>query len=246
MKLKNKTAIITGASGGIGQAIAKEFAKEGANLVICYNKNAKKAEELSKKLKCNSIVVQLDLSNSQSIIEVVKQTVEKFNSIDILVNNGAILQQKQFEEISSQDWDNMLNINLKGPFLLSQKVIPTMKKNNWGRIINISSIGGQWGGNLAVHYSASKAGLISLTKSLAKIYSKDGILTNCIAPGLIETEMIANEIKTKEGKEKIKQIPIKRIGTPEEIAKTALFLASDDSSYTTGQTINLNGGMYFG
>jgi len=243
MKLKGKTAIITGATGGIGKAITLLFHQEGANVVICYNKNKKEAENLHKKLE-NSITCQLDLNNSESISDVISKSHKQFNSIDILINNGAFLSQKPFETIEEEEWDYTLSVNLKAPFLMCQKVIPYMKKQNHGRIVNISSIGGQWGGNLAIHYAASKAGLISLTKSLSKIYSKDNILTNCIAPGLIDTKMIANEIKTKEGKEKINQIPIKRIGTPQEVAKTALFLVSDDSTYVTGQTINLNGGMY--
>jgi len=244
MELKDKVAIVTGATGGIGKAIATLLHEKGATVVICYNKNKEEGKNLQKSLK-NSIAIYLDLNDSKSISNLVSETYKKFGRIDILINNGAYLHQQPFETISENDWDYTLSVNLKAPFLLCQKVIPYMQKQKYGRIVNISSIGGQWGGNLAVHYAASKAGLISLTKSLAKIYSKDNILTNCIAPGLIDTKMIANEIKTKAGKEKIEKIPIKRIGTPNEVAKTVYFLVSDNASYITGQTINLNGGMYF-
>ncbi len=244
MELKDKVAIVTGATGGIGKAIATLLHEKGAIVVICYNKNKEEGENLQKSLK-NSIAIYLDLNDSKSISNLASETYKQFGRIDILVNNGAYLQQRPFETICESEWDYTLSVNLKAPFLLCQKVIPYMQKQKYGRIVNISSIGGQWGGNLAVHYAASKAGLISLTKSLAKIYSKDNILTNCIAPGLIDTKMIANEIKTKEGKEKIEKIPIKRIGTPNEVAKTVYFLVSDNASYITGQTINLNGGMYF-
>jgi acetoacetyl-CoA reductase/3-oxoacyl-[acyl-carrier protein] reductase len=140
----------------------------------------------------------------------------------------------------------MLDVNLQGAFRTTQELLPNMIEKKWGRIINITSIGGQWGGYNQVHYAVSKAGLISFTQSIAKIYSKDGITSNSIAVGLVATEMSKNELNTKAGKAKVQNIPMGRLGTKEEIAKIALFLASDDASYITGQTINANGGMYFG
>ena len=138
----------------------------------------------------------------------------------------------------------MFASNLRGAFSFSQEVIPYMIKNKWGRIVNVASIGGQWGGRNQIHYAASKAGLINLTTSLAKLYSKNGITINTISPGLVKTEMIANELKTTSGKNKIKQIPIGRIADTDEVANVVNFLCSDEASYITGQTINVNGGMY--
>ncbi len=233
MELKNKVAIITGAAQGIGKAIAEEFKKHGA-LVVRTD---------IKEIKEENFWI-MDIVDRNGVKNVFTEIKNKYSRIDILVNNAAISFQKPFETITDYDWEKMLKINLQGAFICSQEAIPYMKDRG-GRIINISSIGGQWGGNLAVHYSAAKAGIISLTRSLARIYSKDNILTNCIAPGLVCTEMSKKELETEAGKEKIKSIPIGRVADPEEIAKIAVFLASEYSSYITGQTINANGGMFF-
>ena len=166
--------------------------------------------------------------------------------IAVLVNNAAIAQEKPFLDLTDADWDRMLAVNLRGPFTCAQEVLPGMIKQGWGRIINISSVGGQWGGMNQVHYACAKAGLNNLTRSLAKLYSAQGITTNTVAAGLVATGMIANELETAAGKEKVRNIPIGRIGTTDEIARVTAFLASDDASYITGQTLNANGGMYFG
>ncbi|EDK34114.1 SDR family NAD(P)-dependent oxidoreductase [Clostridium kluyveri] len=248
MKLKDKVAIVTGASRGIGKAIAIEMAKEGARIIVNYNNSKKKALEVVKEIediKGTSIAVKADVSKRNEVKKMIDIAVENFGEIHILVNNAGILQQKPFESITDDEWDKMFQVNMKGAFICTQECIPYMLKNNFGRIINISSIGGQWGGNLAVHYSATKAGIISLARSLARIYSKDGINTNCIAPGLVLTEMSAKEMATEAGKEKLKGIPINRPAAPEEIGRIAVFLASEDGSYITGQTLNANGGMLF-
>ncbi len=248
MRLKDKVAIVTGASRGIGREIAISMAKEGAKVVVNYLNNDEKAEQVVKYIKDNggtAIAIKADVSRRNDIKSMVESTIEIFGDIHILVNNAGILQQKPFETITDEEWDKMFDINMKGAFICCQECIPYMLKNNFGRIINISSIGGQWGGNLAVHYSATKAGIISLTRSLAKIYSKDGINTNCISPGLVVTEMSRTEMATEAGKEKLKSIPINRPAEPEEIARLSIFLASDDASYMTGQTLNANGGMLF-
>jgi acetoacetyl-CoA reductase/3-oxoacyl-[acyl-carrier protein] reductase len=248
MRLKDKVAIVTGASRGIGEAIAIEMAKEGAKVVVNYVNNKNKADIVVNKIKDSGgtvVAIKADISIRDQVKKMINTTIKKFGSIDILVNNAGILQQKHFETITDEEWDRMFQVNMKGSFICSQECVSIMAKNNFGRIINISSIGGQWGGNLAVHYSATKAGIISLTRSLARIYSKDGINTNCITPGLVSTEMIEGELSSSEGKEKLKNIPIERIAEPDEIAKIAVFLASEDSSYITGQTINANGGMLF-
>jgi len=176
----------------------------------------------------------------------INRALETFGRIDVLINNAGIFQQKPFLEITDEDWARMMDINLKGAFICSQEVFQVMQKQGKGIIVNMASSGGQIGGPLAIHYSASKAGVICLTKSLARIGAPYGIRINCIAPGLIDTEMTKSEICSDAGREKIRQIPIQRPGTVDEVARAAVFLASDDASYITGQTINVNGGLYMG
>ena len=187
----------------------------------------------------------MDLRDRNSIKKAINFAVKELGTINILINNAAISQEKPFETITDSDWEDMLSVNLQGPYIAIQEVIPSMIENKWGRVINIASIGGQWGGFNQVHYAAAKAGLINLTQSIAKIYSKDGITSNAISPGLVATDMSKDELNTQAGKEKVKGIPINRLGTVEEIGATVLFLSQEESSYITGQTINLNGGMFF-
>lgn len=249
MELKGKVALVTGGSRGIGKAIAIALAKEGINVALTYRINKEKAFSVVKEIDIENnkvICIRLDQGSRENIRRLIIEVHKKFGKINILVNNAAIAQEKPFETITDDDWDNMLKINLRGPFILCQEIIPDMIAQKWGRIINISSIGGQWGGFNQVHYAAAKAGLINLTKSLARIYSGKGITTNAISPGLVGTEMSSKELNTKSGKEKLKNIPIGRIATLEEIAEVVAFLASEKASYIAGQTINVNGGMYFG
>jgi acetoacetyl-CoA reductase/3-oxoacyl-[acyl-carrier protein] reductase len=244
-----KNAIITGGSRGIGKAIAIALAKEGINVALTYRTNKEKAlsvvEEIASKSN-SAICIKLDQRRRENIHNVIDEVHKKFGKINILVNNAAIAQEKPFETINDEEWDNMMAINLRGPFILSQEILPDMIEQGWGRIINICSIGGQWGGINQVHYAAAKAGLINLTKSLARIYSKNGITSNAVSPGLVSSEMAAKELSTASGKEKVKNIPIGRIASSEEIAEVVAFIASAKASYITGQTINVNGGMYFG
>jgi acetoacetyl-CoA reductase/3-oxoacyl-[acyl-carrier protein] reductase len=165
---------------------------------------------------------------------------------EILVNNAAIADEKPFETITDRDWDLMLQTNLRGPFMLVQECLPGMIERRFGRIVNIVSIGGQWGGMRQVHYAAAKAGLINFTQSMAKLYSKDGLTSNAVSPGLVATDMTEAELNSEAGKQKAAQIPIGRIARPEEVAATVAFLVSEQAGYITGQTINVNGGMYFG
>jgi acetoacetyl-CoA reductase/3-oxoacyl-[acyl-carrier protein] reductase len=244
-----KNAIVTGGSRGIGKAIAIALAKEGVNVALTYNTNREKARSIVKEIETEgnkAICIQLDQKSRDNIRKIIEEVHKKFGKINILVNNAAIAQEKPFETITDDDWNNILEVNLRGPFILCQEIISDMVVQGWGRIINICSIGGQWGGFNQVHYAAAKAGLINLTKSLARIYSKNGISTNAISPGLVSTEMSSKELNTQVGKGKVRNIPIGRIATPEEIANIVVFLASDKASYITGQTINVNGGMYFG
>ena len=240
---KKKVAFVTGGSGGIGKSICLKLIKSGFYVAVGYKTNKKDATNLTK--KNHAIAIQVDVSSRKSIKKSI-QSCKKFfgQNIDVLINNAAISQEKSFEKISDTDWDHMLVSNLRGVFSFSQEVIPYMIKNGWGRIINIASIGGQWGGRNQIHYAASKAGLINLTLSLAKLYSKKGITTNAVSPGLVKTDLVANELKTSAGKNKVKQIPIGRIASTNEIADIVNFLCSDQASYITGQTINANGGMY--
>ena len=240
---KRKVAFVTGGSGGIGKSICLKLLQSGFCVAVGYKTNKKDANDITK--NNNAVAIQVDISSRKSIRKGI-QSCKKFfgQNIDILINNAAISQEKPFEKISDADWDHMLVSNLRGVFSFSQEVIPYMIKNGWGRIVNIASIGGQWGGRNQIHYAASKAGLINLTLSLAKLYSKKGITTNAISPGLVKTDLIANELKTSSGKNKVKQIPIGRIASTDEVADIVNFLCSDEASYITGQTINVNGGMY--
>lgn len=249
MHLNGKVALVTGASRGIGKAIAIALSKKGVNVVLTYKINKEKALSVVKEIENNgysAICTRLDQKSRENIRQVIEEVHKSFGKINILVNNAAIAQEKPFETITDEDWDNMMVINLRGPFILSQEIIPDMMEQRYGRIVNITSIGGQWGGYNQVHYAATKAGLISLTKSLAKIHSKYGITTNAVAPSLVGTEMSKRELETEAGKKKVENIPIGRIATVEEVTNVVVFLCSDGASYITGQTINVNGGMYFG
>ena len=241
MKLEGKVALITGSSRGIGEAIAKEFSNEGASVIITYKKNKSLAEELNQKLK-NSMIIQLDISNRQNIRNAIQNILKKHERIDILVNNAGINKPTDFEDVTDKDWDEILNTNLKGSFMISQEIFSIMKKQNYGRIINISSISGQYGGPRTVHYAVSKAGLITLGHCLARFGAPYNITCNNIAPGIISTEMSDNIMSSELGRKMIDNTLLKRPGTTDELTGIAVFLASDDSSYITGQTINVDGG----
>lgn len=243
-----KTAIVTGGSRGIGAAISKALSKCQIAVALTYKLQQSMAKKVVKEIHTlggKAIALQMAVEDRSSIKKALAIIKEQFGFINVLVNNAAIAQEKAFNEITDENWDDVLSVNLRGPFTLCQELLPDMQKQGWGRIINISSIGGQWGGFNQVHYAASKAGLISLTRSLARIYSQDGITINSIAPGLVGSDMARRELESESGKAKVKSIPIGRISTPEEVANVAVFLSGDASSYITGQTINVNGGMYF-
>lgn len=244
-----KTAIVTGGSRGIGAAIAIALAKDGINVAFTYEKNSEKSQSIVKEIKKNggnAICYKVDQRNREEIHDFVETVGKKFGGIHILVNNAAIAQKKDFAEITDDDWEKIMNTNLRGPFIFCQNVLPYMVKTGWGRIINIGSIGGQWGGINQVHYAIAKAGLFNLTRSVAKIYSKNGITANSVSPGIVNTDMVNKELNIFSDIETLKSIPLGRIASPEEIAHVVAFLASDNAGYITGQTINVNGGMYFG
>lgn len=247
--LKNKVALVTGGSRGIGREIAISLSKAGATIALTYNINQILAEQVVNEIVASggkAIAIKMKVEDRFNVKQSISKIIDYFGPISILVNNAAIAQEKPFDTIIDDDWDNMMAVNLRGPFICCQEVLSGMEKQRWGRIINISSIGGQWGGLNQVHYAAAKAGLINLTKSIAKIYSRYGVTSNAVSPGLVNTDMSQNELVTDAGKEKVINIPIGRIATAEEIANVVVFLASEEASYITGQTINVNGGMYFG
>jgi len=242
----NRRVLITGGTRGIGRGLVIEFARQGYQVAFTYQHQARLAAELESELGTCVKGFALDQSDSAAIAPSVQAMAEATGGgFDILINNAAIAQEKPFMSITARDWSAMLNCNLQGPFLLAQACLPHMINQGWGRIINVSSIGGQWGGFNQVHYAASKAGLISLTHSIAKIYSGQGITSNAISIGLVATDMTAQELSTPQGQEKLAGIPVGRAGTPEDIAQIAIFLASEKSGYLTGQTFNANGGMLF-
>lgn len=241
----NKVAFITGATRGIGRQIAITFAKEGFDIAINYRKENEDLIETKKmvedqKVKC--FTVQGDVSSFEDSERMVKEIIEEFNHIDILVNNAGITKDMLLMRMKKEDFESVIGVNLVGTFNITKNVIPYMMKNRSGRIINVSSVVGISGNAGQTNYSASKAGIIGFTKSLAKEVGSRNILVNAVAPGFIETQM--TDVLKEEVKEEIsKTIPLKRMGTVEDVANVVKFLASKDSSYITGQVINIDGGM---
>lgn len=245
MKLEGKVALVTGASRGIGREIALELAKSGADVAVNYSGSKEKAENVAEEIKAmgrNAFVIQANVGDSDQVQNMIKDTLSHFGKIDILVNNAGVTRDNLLMRMKEDEWDDVMNINLKGVFLTTKAVSRSMMKQRAGRIINISSIVGVTGNPGQSNYVASKAGVIGLTKTAAKELSSRGITVNAVAPGFIETDMtekltdeIQNEMK--------KQIPLARFGQPEDIAKVVVFLSSDDASYMTGQTIHVDGGM---
>lgn len=239
-ELAGKVAMVTGASRGIGRAVALALAEAGADVAVNYRHREKDAEQVRsgvEKFGRRSITVQADVSKAGDVIRMVEAVESALGSVLILVNNAGIARAKAWQEITEADWDETMDVNLKSVFLLTQAVLPGMRAANWGRIINISSTAAQVGGVIGPHYTASKAGILGLTRSFASLLIKDGVTVNTIAPALIETEMIADNPNIRP-----EMIPIGRFGTGEEVAGVAVMLARN--AYITGQTMNVNGGLY--
>ena len=240
-----KTVVITGGAKGIGAHMAIYFAEQDWNVVIGYNNSAESAFLLRNSLAQNGHSVyahKVNVTNKLEADLLIKEAIYKFGSVDVLINNAGVSAQKLFTEISEHEWSAMLDTNLTGVFNCTQAVLPHMIENKSGKIINISSVWGVSGASCEVHYSASKAGVIGLTKALAKEVGPSGITVNCIAPGMIDTQMNAH-LSPDEINDFVSTLPISRIGSTLEIAKTAYFLASDGADYITGQTICVDGGL---
>ena len=241
LSLKNKTALVTGASGAIGGAIAKKLSLLGANIILTGT-NKKKIDDLRKELGPRSLSLIADLSKDKEIEDLYDQSIKEFKSIDILINNAGTNKDALSIRMTKEQWDEVININLSATFKLSQLVIKSMMKQKWGRIIGISSIIGIVGNVGQANYAASKAGMIALHKSLALEFASRGITVNCIAPGFIESPM--TEVLSNEQKEiMLKKIPVGNIGKPNDIANCVAFLTDEKASFITGSTVNINGGM---
>lgn len=241
--LKGKTAIVTGGSRGIGAAICKRFAEQGANIALLYAGNTQKAEETKAALQEMGVkaeAYQCNVAEAEQVAAVCKQIIKDFDGADILVNNAGITKDKLVPMMKVPDFDSVVDTNLKGAFYMIKQLYPVFMKQKSGKIINISSVSGLMGNPGQTNYSASKAGLIGLTKSVAKELASRNVNCNAIAPGFVATDMTEN---LSENNALVDHIPMKRFAQPEDIANLALFLASDQSDYITGEVIRIDGGL---
>ena len=243
--LKNKTALVTGGSRGIGRACVQLLGKAGADVAFTYNTSEQLANELCDEFSGSNKVrsFKVNTGNEEDIYNVIKLVENDFGKIDILVNNAGIWEKSEIEKLSLDNWNRTININLTGSFLFTKYTVPIMKKNKFGRIINISSTAGQRGEALYSHYAASKGGMIAFTKSIAGELGQYNITVNSVAPGWVKTDMTKNVFENKSEEEKIiKEIPLRKIAAPEDVAGAVVFLASELASHITGSIINVNGG----
>ena len=245
LKLTGKVALVTGAAQGIGKAVALLLARHGADIVVS-DINLEKAEETVREIESigsKAMAIKVNVASLSDVERMVEAILEKFGKIDILVNNAGITRDKLILRMTEEDWDSVLDVNLKGTFNCTKAVVRHMSKQRSGKIVSIASVVGEMGNAGQVNYSASKAGVIGLTKTIAREFARRGINVNAIAPGYIETPM--TEVLTEKVKEELKRlIPMERLGKPEDVAEAVLFLVSEQSNYITGQVLKVNGGIY--
>lgn len=246
LRLQGKVAIVTGGSRGIGRAICLRLAQEGCDILVNYVRNRTSAIEVVKEIRTmgrQAFAVRADVSKLAQAQRLVKATLKKFGRIDILVNNAGVYSEHLLTDLDEQEWDRTIQVNLKSTYNCCKSAVEHMIRKKNGSIVSISSINGKQGFPGDTHYSASKAAVIGFTMSLAKELAKHNIRVNAVAPGEILTDMTKDDI-AKSGNEYLKQIPLGRFGKPEEVAAVVAFLVSDDASYITGETINVNGGWF--
>lgn len=245
INLHNKNVLVTGGSRGIGQACVNLFLKANANVAFTFQSAEKDADNVVSGYSGTSKLkkYKLNLANTDEVEKVIGNILNDFESIDIVVNNAGIWKEAAIDQMSLEQWNEMMDINLTSTYLITKLVVPKMKKNNYGRIINISSTAGQRGEAFHSHYAASKGGMISLTKSLASELGKYSITVNCVAPGWVITDMTTDSLSDQKiFKQVLEDIPLNKIAQPEEIAGPVLFLASELASHITGEILNVNGG----
>ncbi len=245
MELEGKVALVTGSAQGIGRAIALLLARHGADVVIS-DINLEKAQETAKEIQHlgrRSLAIKVNVADLHDVEQMVGNILEAFGRIDILVNNAGITRDRLILRMTEEDWDAVLNVNLKGTFNCTKAVIRQMAKQRSGKIVSIASVSGEMGNPGQANYSASKAGVIGFTKTIAREFASRGINVNAIAPGFIQTAM-TDAIPDKSKEALIQMIPMERLGQPEDVAEAVLFLVSERSSYITGQVLNVNGGIY--
>lgn len=243
-----KVVLITGSSGGIGRATARAFAKAGYAVVLHGYRHLERLRPLADYMSAMGVpnlIVKADVSDRRQVFDMFEHVKRELGPVDVLVNNAGIAQQKLFTDISEQDWDSMVGVDLSGPFFCCQAALPDMIHQKSGSIINVSSMWGQTGGSLEVHYSAVKSAVIGLTRALAKEVGPSGITVNCVAPGVIRTEMNA-ALSDVDLNSLADETPMGRLGTPEDVAGTILFLASQQAAFITGQVLGVNGGLVIG
>lgn len=248
MELTGKLALVTGGSRGIGRAISLALARAGATTALTYRERREAAEETVEQIRSaggQALALPLEVRDRASVRQCFATLDEAWSGLDILVNNAGMNRPANFDQIDDADWDDILAVNLKGPFMCIQAALPVLRRRGGGSIINIGSVSGQYGGPRTAHYAASKAGLISLGQVVARFGARDHIRCNTVAAGLIRSEMSGAGLQAPAVQKAADNILLGHLGTAEDVAQAVVFLASDASSYITAQTINVNGGLYF-